>query len=720
MQNRLFLLFLSIFFLFTSLSAQEGMWIPSLLSGQNEAEMQDMGMEMTAEDIYAVNQSSLKDAIVHFGGFCTGEVISDQGLLLTNHHCGYRQIQSHSSLENNLLEEGFWAESHADEIPNPGLFARFIREIQDVTPLILNGVTESMNEEERQEKIRTNIENVKSQFELGPFESMDIKAYYKGNQFYALRSVRYDDVRLVGAPPSSIGKFGADTDNWVWPRHTGDFALFRIYAGPDNEPAAYSEENVPFTPKHSLPISLDGVDEGDFTLIFGFPGSTDEYLPAIAIQQLVEEINPARIEVRDRALKVMDEAMRNDPEVKIQYASKFASIANYWKKWKGENLGLTRTNAIAQKRSEEEAFEKALRMDNDALKMYGGTLLELETNYKQSLHLRKGDAIYGEIIQRNVDGLRMAGFVGRLLQFYEQGGAEAFTNFGQRLTPFMENMYKNYNMDVDRKLAVTLMKAYYELMDEEFVPKVLSSNIEGIDNFMEQYYKLSKIPDQSVLDVIKNMEPEEAVEILKNDPLVQLIEDFSTLYRSEILSPLAKVEAERDSLMRHYMAAQLLVADEDARIFPDANSTLRVGYGQVNGYYPQDGVKYLHQTYLEGVMEKYVPGDYEFDVPERLIDLFETKDYGPYAENGKMPVCFIGSNHTTGGNSGSPAIDAHGNLIGLNFDRVWEGTMSDYSYDLSICRNIMVDARYVLFIIDKYGEATRLIDEMELVHPKSK
>jgi len=720
MQNRLFLLFLSIFFLFTSLSAQEGMWIPSLLAGQNEAEMQDMGMEMTAEDIYAVNQSSLKDAIVHFGGFCTGEVISDQGLLLTNHHCGYRQIQSHSSLENNLLEEGFWAKSHADEIPNPGLFARFIREIQDVTPLILNGVTESMNEEERQEKIRTNIENVKSQFELGPFESMDIKAYYKGNQFYALRSVRYDDVRLVGAPPSSIGKFGADTDNWVWPRHTGDFALFRIYAGPDNEPAAYSEENVPFTPKHSLPISLDGVDEGDFTLIFGFPGSTDEYLPAIAIQQLVEEINPARIEVRDRALKVMDEAMRNDPEVKIQYASKFASIANYWKKWKGENLGLTRTNAIAQKRSEEEAFEKALRMDNDALKMYGGTLLELETNYKQSLHLRKGDAIYGEIIQRNVDGLRMAGFVGRLLQFYEQGGAEAFTNFGQRLTPFMENMYKNYNMDVDRKLAVTLMKAYYELMDEEFVPKVLSSNIEGIDNFMEQYYKLSKIPDQSVLDVIKNMEPEEAVEILKNDPLVQLIEDFSTLYRSEILSPLAKVEAERDSLMRHYMAAQLLVADEDARIFPDANSTLRVGYGQVNGYYPQDGVKYLHQTYLEGVMEKYVPGDYEFDVPERLIDLFETKDYGPYAENGKMPVCFIGSNHTTGGNSGSPAIDAHGNLIGLNFDRVWEGTMSDYSYDLSICRNIMVDARYVLFIIDKYGEATRLIDEMELVHPKSK
>jgi hypothetical protein len=333
--------------------------------------------------------------------------------------------------------------------------------------------------------------------------------------------------------------------------------------------------------------------------------------------------------------------------------------------------------------------------------------------------LRKGDAIYGEIIQRNVDGFRMAGYVGRLLQFYEEGGSEAFTGFGQRLTPFMENMYKNYNREVDYQLAVTLMKAYDELMDEEFIPKVLSSNIDEIDHFMEEYYKISKIPDQSVLDVIKNEDPEVAVEILKKDPLVQLVREFGALYRANILSPLAEIEVERDSLMRHYMAAQLLVADEDARIFPDANSTLRVGYGQVNGYYPRDGVRYLHQTYLDGVMQKYVPGDYEFDVPERLIELYETKDYGPYAENGKMPVCFIGSNHTTGGNSGSPAIDANGNLIGLNFDRVWEGTMSDYSYDLSICRNIMVDARYVLFIIDKYGDAGHLIDEMELVRPKS-
>ncbi len=720
MQNQILLIFIAIFFSFSSLYAQEGMWIPSLLAGQNEAEMQKMGMEMTAEDIYAVNQSSLKDAIVHFGGFCTGEIISDQGLILTNHHCGYRQIQSHSSLENNRLEEGFWAKSHDEELPNPGLFARFIREIKEVTPMVLNGVTDTMSEKERAEKIKENIENVKGQFELKPFESVEVKPYYKGNQYYALRSVRYDDVRLVGAPPSSIGKFGADTDNWVWPRHTGDFSLFRIYAGPDNEPAAYSEENIPFTPEHFLPISLDGVDEGDFTLIFGFPGSTDEYLPAIAIEQLVNDINPARIEVRDQALEVMDKAMRTDPEVKIQYASKFASIANYWKKWQGENLGLTRTGAVEKKRAEEMEFRKKLREDDALLSKYGGTLLLLESNYEQSLPMRRADAVYGEILQRNADGIRMAGYLARLIEFYEEGGESAFSNFAGRLLPFMQNLHKNYNAEVDKNLAVRLMKTYLDLMPKDYVPRILAENENNLQDFISDYYKLSKIPNGDILTILEEDSPAEAVEKIKSDPLVQLAGEFGKLYREQILGPLAEVEMERDSLMRHYMAAQLKVADEDARIFPDANSTLRAGYGKVASYQPKDAVKYLHQTHLEGVMEKYVPGDYEFDVPARLIELYESKDYGDYGENGKMPVCFIGSNHTTGGNSGSPAIDAQGNLVGLNFDRAWEGTMSDYNYDFSICRNIMVDARYILFLIDKYGQAGHLIDEMKLVHPKSK
>jgi hypothetical protein len=676
-------------------------------------------MKMTAEDIYAVNESSLKDAIVHFGGFCTGEVISDQGLLLTNHHCGYRQIQSHSTLENNYLEEGFWAKEREEEIPNPGLFARFIREIKEVTPLVLNGVTDDMSEKERSDKIDENIETVKGQFELKPHESVEVKPYYNGNQFYALKSVRYDDVRLVGAPPSSIGKFGADTDNWVWPRHTGDFSLFRIYASPDNEPAAYSEENVPYTPEHFLPISLDGVDEGDFTLIFGFPGSTHEYLPAIAIEQLVNDINPARIEIRDQALEVMDKAMRADPEVKIQYASKFASIANYWKKWQGENLGLSRTNAVEKKRAEEIAFRQKLRQDNDLLAKYEGTLDLLKSNYERSLPLRRADAIYGEILQRNVDGIRMAGYFSRLIGFYENGGEEAFSKFSGRLLPFLKSLHKNFNAEVDKKLAVRLMQSYLELMPGEFVPRVLAENENTLSDFISDYYSISKIPSGDILDILENDSPSVAVDQIKADPLVQLAAEFDELYREKILGQLAEIETERDSLMRHYMAAQLKVADEDARIFPDANSTLRAGYGRVASYQPKDAVKYLHQTHLEGVMEKYEPGDYEFDVPARLIELYESKDYGDYGENGKMPVCFIGSNHTTGGNSGSPAIDAHGNLIGLNFDRAWEGTMSDYNYDFSLCRNIMVDARYILFIIDKYGRADHLINEMKLVHPKA-
>jgi hypothetical protein len=713
---------LSLFILCCSSNSygQEGMWIPSLLSGQNEAEMQEMGMKMTAEDIYSINEGSLKDAIVHFGGFCTGEVISDRGLLLTNHHCGYRQIQSHSSLEKNLLDEGYWASSLEDELPNPGLFARFIKEITDVTPLILKGVKKSMTEKERSNHIAKNIERVKEQMDLGPYESVDIKPFYDGYQYYALTSVRYDDVRLVGAPPSSIGKFGADTDNWVWPRHTGDFSLFRIYAGPDNEPAPYSEDNKPFRPEHHLPISLDGVDPGDFTLIFGFPGTTQEYLPAIAIQQLVEEINPARIAVRDRSLAVMDKAMKNNEEIKIQYASKFASIANYWKKWQGENLGLKRSGAVEVKKEEQDNLRKKLRSNDKWLEEYGGTLMLLEKNYKQSIAFRRADAIYGEIMNRNVDAFRIAGYCSRLLKYYDELGEDGYVDFAGRLHPFLENVYEGYSTEVDEDLAVELLQAYQELMKPEFVPQILEDNEDKLDDFVRDYFRLSIIPDRSVLELMDGEDIEVAVETLRKDPLITLYKSFDELYRNDVLGPLSRFLDERDSLQRQYMEAQIKVADEDARIFPDANSTLRVGYGQVSGYSPRDGMKYLHQTYLDGVMEKYEPGDYEFDVPERLIELYNERDYGPYGEMGKMPVCFIGSNHTTGGNSGSPAIDAEGNLVGLNFDRVWEGTMSDYHYDFEICRNIMVDARYILFIIDKFGNAPHLVEEMELVHPKGK
>jgi len=699
--------------------AQEGMWIPSLLDQLNEEEMQSMGMKMEASDIYSVNEGSLKDAVVHFGGFCTGEIISTQGLVLTNHHCGYSAIQSHSTLEKNLLENGFWAMNKGEELPNPGLYVRFIKEIRDVTEVVLNGVDDQLTEKERNDKINRNIEAYVGQFnDLSDFEEVQVKSFYKGNQFFAFFTVRYNDVRLVGAPPSSIGKFGADTDNWIWPRHTGDFALFRIYAGPDNEPSNYSAENVPFTPKHSLPISMDGVDPGDFTMVFGFPGSTDEYLPAVAVKQLIEEINPARIQVRDEALAVVDSEMKADPAIKIKYASKFASVANYWKKWQGENLGLKSSNAVANIQFMEQEFKDRINQDQELKQRFSSVLTELEQVYDRSLPFRKADAIYSEVVSRNIEGLRIAGFCKRLMDYYEQSGEEGYASFRTRLLPYLNNLYKDYDQGVDAKVAEALFHVYLESMQEDHIPASLSKNKDNIEQFVQQHYSLSGIASAKVLDWLE-MDADDAISALKADPLVLLYDEFRSVYEEHILEGLLKSQAPLDSLQRVYMEAQMLVFSDDHRIYPDANSSLRVSYGKVNGYAPRDGMQYLHQTYLEGVMQKYIPGDYEFNLPGRLIELYETKDYGPYAKDGKVPVCFIGSNHTTGGNSGSPAIDAHGNLVGLNFDRVWEGTMSDYYYNIELCRNIMVDARYILFIIDKFADAGHLIEEMELVYPKT-
>lgn len=712
-------LFTFIFTYSLSVAGQEGMWIPSLLEELNEEEMQAMGMKMTADDIYSVQEGSLKDAVVHFGGFCTGEVISPKGLVLTNHHCGYRQIQSHSTLENNLLENGFWADSMKAELPNPGLFVRFIKEIREVTDVALKGVTEGMNEKERSEQIDANIKAYTETFELPEFEEVQVKAFYKGNQYFAFISQVFEDVRLVGAPPSSIGKFGADTDNWEWPRHTGDFALFRIYAGPDNEPAAYSPDNKPYKPRHFLPISMKGPESGDFTLIFGFPGFTDEYLPAIAVEQLIEEINPARIAVRDAALEVLDREMKADPAVEIKYASKFASIANYWKKWKGENMGLREVNAVEKIRDMENVFQQQLKKDLNLNLKYGGLLTSMEKVYLASLSSRRADAVYQEVVRRNIEGLRVASYLERLVSYYDNSGEGAYQTHLSRLKPFLEGYYKDFDSNVDRKIAVELLKEYPSLMPQKALPELYMDTMLTITEIVEDAYTRSGIASMELLHWL-NDSASMAVSQIKNDPLYEIYVALDQKYDEEILPELIKTQAPLDSLERLYMMAQMEVMQDKLRLYPDANSTLRVGYGQVKGYQPKDGIQYLPHTHLEGVIEKYIPGDYEFDVPEKLIQLYNEKDYGPYGVDGKMPVCFLGTNHTTGGNSGSPAIDANGNLLGLNFDRVWSGTMSDYYYDISLCRNIMVDARYILFIIDKFAGADHLISEMKLVYPDQK
>ena len=705
------------------LFAGEGMWLPMLLQSLNEAEMQALGMKMTAEDIYSVNKGSLKDAIVHFGGFCTAEVISDQGLLLTNHHCGYGQIQSHSSLDNNLLKDGFWAEGNQEELSNPGLFARFIQSIEDVTETILKGVSEKMSEKERQSAVDKNIAALKATMDIGEFEEVMIRPFFHGNQYFLFKTISFPDVRLVGAPPESIGKFGSDTDNWVWPRHTGDFALFRIYAGPNNEPAKYSVNNKPYKPKHSLPISLDGVTEDDFTLIFGFPGRTNEYLPSYAVEQLVDKLNPAKIAIRDKALGIIDRYMREDEAVRIQYASKFARVANYWKKWIGESQGLVSTGAIDKKKRYEADFTKGLNAMPDKKLRYGKLLADFESKYAAIDELAYTKDYYSEYT-RNVEIVRLVNFMRRLAGYEADGNMEAYDKFKNQLeNRFLEGFYKNYRANIDEEVFAALSEMYYSNVDKQYIATdamgKIAPNAAGFAALAKNLFANTVVRDDSGFKKLFAMAPAEAVKIMKADPFYQFIDKLANHHNTTVLDPYNKIQGEINELQRRYMQAQMEVFP-DRRFYPDANSTMRVTYGQVKGYEPRDAVAYRSQTFLDGVIEKYQPGDYEFDVPEKLRALHAKKDYGPYAQDGQIPICFLGTNHTTGGNSGSPAIDAYGNLVGLNFDRVWEGTMSDINYDPSICRNIMVDTRYILFIVDKFAGATHLVDEMKLVWPKSK
>lgn len=706
-----------------SVHAGEGMWLPMFLKSLNEAEMQSLGMKISAEDIYSINKGSLKDAIVHFGGFCTSELISGEGLLLTNHHCGYGQIQAHSTLDKNYLRDGFWAMNKSEELPNAGLFAKFIDQIHDVTDIITTGVKKGMTDKERQSVIDKNISSYETSFKLGPFQELQVKPFYHGNQFFAITSTTYPDVRLVGAPPESIGKFGADTDNWEWPRHTGDFALFRIYASPDNQPAEYSENNVPFKPKHFLPISLDGVDEGDFTLVFGFPGRTNQYLPAVAVEQLVEKQNPSRIAIRETALGILDKYMRKDESARLQYASKFARVANYWKKWIGESSGLKRTNALEKKRKREDMF-KAKRKGN-VFNRETNILGQFEELYDGIEDYTIARDYYNEVSSRNVELLRVAGYVNNLINRYENEGEEGYKAYAARLNGFFSGFYKNYRPDIDQEVFAALSEMYVSNLDPKFIPEDLQKKNttmmgKSYADLSKELYANTILTDEKMMMSLLNGDPMSSVAKLKADRFVQMAGNWRSHYDTVVSAPYNGYKSQIDSLQRVYMEAQMNTFEKE-RFYPDANSTMRVTYGQVEGYFPKDGVCYTPVTHLDGVIAKYKPGDYEFDVSSKLLELYESKDYGQYAAaNGKIPVCFLGSNHTTGGNSGSPAIDAHGNLIGLNFDRVWEGTMSDINYDRSICRNIMVDARYILFIVDKYAGATHLIKEMKLVHPKTK
>ncbi|MEO4006979.1 S46 family peptidase [Flavobacterium sp. CAU 1735] len=698
-------------------SAQQGgMWIPSLLKGMNEKEMKTLGMKISAADIYDVNKSSLKDAVPHFNGGCTSEVISSKGLLLTNHHCGYGEIQSHSTVDHDYLTNGFWAMKQEDELPNKDLEVTFIVKIEDVTNKVLEGVAALTSEADKQKKIQENINTLSRTLPKESWQENKIRTFYDGNQYILFLTETYTDVRLVGAPPSSIGKFGSDTDNWVWPRHTGDFSLFRIYADKNNRPAAYSKDNVPYKPKHFFPVSIKGVKENDFTMVMGYPGRTQEYLPSYAVAQIVNDLNPAKIEVRDAALKVQDGFMRKDNAIKIQYASKYASIANYWKKWIGETKGLKKSNALAIKQKFEQEFQDKVAKSGKQAE-YGNLLADFKKNYTEIAPYALSRDYYTEVVLRNTELLSFGYRLFQLEQVYNAKGEQAFNDRKNNLIAGFEDLYKDFNANVDEKVFEQLIALYATKSPKQFLPASLVNA--DTKKLTQEVYSQSKLTSYNGLKELLNGDAKTVIERINNDKGFQLVKSMADSYLKNVAPKYDELNLKNIALQRTYMKA-ILELFPNNRIFPDANSTLRVTYGKVKGYSPSDAVIYEPMTYLDGVIEKYVPGDYEFDVPAKLISLYNNKDYGQYAEKGRMPVCFIGTNHTTGGNSGSPALDAEGNLIGLNFDRVWEGTMSDIHYDPAICRNIMVDIRYVLFIIDKYAGAKHLVDEMKIVQNKKK
>ena len=699
-------------------NAQGGMWLPLDLKKNNEKEMKSLGLKMKADQIYHPDNASIKDAICQFNGGCTGEIISAQGLLLTNHHCGFDEIQSHSTLENNYVDNGFWAATMKDELPCPDATAMFVQRMEDVTIPVLRGVTAEMGERDRQSAIDQNIKTLRANTRLKAGEEILIRPFYEGNKYYMFITVTYKDVRLVGAPPSSIGKFGADTDNWVWPRHTGDFSLFRVYMSPDSQATTYSERNIPLAPRHFLPISIKGLEEGDFTMVYGFPGRTTEYLPSVAVQQISEVLNPARVGVRDKALKIMDGYMRQDPGIKIAYVAKQSSIANAWKKWLGEMQGLKTYKAYEKKKMFETEFQNRVKNSVDLNYKYGNLLERFEVQYKNIEPFARTRDYYLEVFVRNCEVMATAAGLSSWLDSYAKSGTPTFAGKIATTRNQLKGFYKDYRPEVDKDVFAGLIEIYAKNVPADWGANTVNNAVNakgGFKPFADDVFQNSYLTDEKRMMALLEKSPGDIVAALEKDPAVVFWRAVTKDYEANVAPKVREIQPVITSMQRQYMAAQMEVFKEK-RFFPDANSTLRLTYGQVRGFRPKDAVIYDYRTYLDGVMEKYIPGDYEFDVPKKLIELYKNKDYGQYAaKDGRMPVAFLGSNHTTGGNSGSPALDAKGNLVGLNFDRVWEGTMSDINYDPAICRNIMVDIRYVLFIIDKYAGAQRLINEMKII-----
>ena len=667
--------------------ADEGMWLPALIS-QRIGDMQAKGFKLTAEDIYSVNQASLKDAVVLFGSGCTGELVSNDGLLFTNHHCGYGYIQKHSSVEHDYLKDGFWALSRAEELANPGLTVSFLEYMQDVTAAVLKGYDPAtMTEEDRQRIVNENSNALKAEaVKDGIGLKASVEALYYGNQYFLFVFRVFSDVRLVGAPPSSIGKFGGDTDNWMWPRHTGDFSIFRIYADKNNNPAKYSEDNVPYHPKKFFKISRAGVKEGDFTFVYGCPGSTREYVTSDEVSYITEVSDPQKIDLRTQRLQIQKKYMGQDQAVRIKYSSKNASTANAWKKWQGEVKGVLKNKIVDRKKAYEARFRQWAKGTQ-----YDGLLDKLAAVYARRNPYYIAYEYYNETI-RSIEVLNFAA------QFRKDGRTKA-------LDGAIENFFKDYYKPIDEEIFVAMMTAFDKQLPDEFKPQYFKDKLAqfgSIEAWKNSLFASTVFADKEKVLAIKEGEN------LNSDPAIEMFSAFNSWFTKDLRPVVMETNNELRLLYRDYMRGQMEF-EKDKAFYPDANLTLRVAYGKVAGYKPADAIEYKPVSTLKGIMEKDNPDIFDYNIPQPLRDI--------YAEGGHedQPVCFIATNHTTGGNSGSPVLNADGNLIGINFDRVWEGTMSDIAFDPEVCRNISLDVRYLLFNIEAIGHAAYLFDEMVFV-----
>jgi hypothetical protein len=697
--------------------ADGGMWIPLYLS-QNEAEMQQLGFHLTADDIYSINHNSMKDAIVLFGSGCTAELISSQGLLLTNHHCGYSFVQSHSTMEHNYLQDGFWAKSKQEEIPMEGLTVTFLVYMEDVTDQVLAGVTDQTKEADRQGIIKKNIATVTKKATGGNGYKAQIKPFYYGNQYFMFVTETYSDIRLVGVPPESIGKFGGDSDNWMWPRHTGDFSLYRIYTGKDGKPAEYSKDNIPMKPKQYFPVSIKGVQENDFTLVFGYPGTTRQFLISDGVNAVANIQNPIAIQARTIRLDAMKKQMNLDPRIRLMYSAKANGISNGWKKWQGESKGIRECDVIGKKQAQEKEFQQWVNADSKRKAEYGTLLQDMKKvydSYNNNLQMVTyiNEYFFGVELMEEVVYPYM----------YNLFEVEDITDDTRaKLIDADKSFRAEYFEVIDKECFVELMTYYFTHEKKENIPSSLQKYIQSepvVRQMMTALWDNSakKAPyfqdAAKYQDFISKASPKQIAKTASNE-MVALYLSLFDQYRKAIIQYRAE-SAELDQYYRTYVKA-LMEKDKDKTFYPDANLTMRVTYGQVKGFQPADGTDYVYYTTLDGIMEKENPDVYDYQVHPKLKELWQKKDYGRYAnEKGQLPVAFIASNHTTGGNSGSPVINGYGQLIGTNFDRVWEGTMSDIWYDVDRCRNISLDARYFLFIVDKFAGAKNIVDEIDII-----